>query len=228
MNEADSLYVLDTDITVNGTAKEGAYRICWEPVNPNCEIKAQIMREQFATGYEEVISKVPLPNCLRHAGYRSPAYSGLRYNGPAATSQFLTDENSLLTWDMTPAFCLDRAHSIYQEVRNIIQPALEANRKTMFGDMDIHLIPDANENIWRMSTAQLEADLLRELISAVAPMRQALSNSKVLASEVKIWNSNYLTPPVCLARGVDIIGKIDAYLKSQENELLRERLNQEL
>ncbi len=227
MNVADSLYVLDADITVENTSKEGAYRIFWGQKNQNCEIKPRGIREQFAKGYEEVISKVPLPDCLRHAGYRASGYSGLRYNGPAATSQFLTKDNSLLTWDMTPAFRLDKGHITYQEVRNIIQPALEVNSETMFGDMGIHLIPDANDDIWRLSTAQLEADLLRELIPILAPMRQTLSASKALAREVKIWNVKNLTPPVCLTGGLDIVGELAAYLESQEKEL-GERLNQEL
>ncbi len=228
MNEADSLYVLDANIRVENTERDGAYRVVWEPKNPTCEIKPRRLREQFANGYSEVVSTLLLPDCLRHAGYRSPAYSGLRYNGPAATSQFLTDDNSLLTWDMTPAFFLDREHSKYQEIRKIISPALEINRGTMFGDMGIHLIPDANDDIWKLSTAQLEADLLRELIPAIAPMRQALSNSKVLASQVKEWNAKNLTLPVSgLASGMDIMNELDAYLESHEKDL-GERLNQEL
>ena len=227
MNEADSLYVLDADIHVENTGEHGAYRVFLGHKIPNCEITPRSIRQQFANGYAEVVSKLPLPDCLKHAGYRSPAFSGLRYNGPAATSQFLTDGNSMLTWDMTPTFCLSRGHSIYQEVRNTIQPVLEINRETMFGDMGIHLIPDANEDIWRLSTAQLEADLLRELIPSVSPVKQALSASKVIASEVKKWNSNKLTPPVCLTSGRDIVRELDAYLQSREKEL-GESLNQEL
>ncbi len=227
MNEADSYYVLDAEISVKDTERNGAYRIFWATKNLNCEIKPRYMRQQFAKGYEEVISKVPLPDCLKHAGYKSPDYSGLRYNGPAATSQFLTADNSLLTWDMTPVFCLVRGHNTYQEVRSIIQPALQINPETMFGDMGIHLIPDSNEDIWKLSTAQMEADLLRELIPSVAPLRQALSVSKVLASEMKIWNSRNLIPPVCLAAGLDIIMELDAYLESREKHLA-ERLNQKL
>ncbi len=224
MNEADSLYVLDADNFSIEKEKSVAYRVFLKQTNLNCEIKPRNLREQFANGYAEVVLKVPLPGCLRHAGYMSPAYSGLRYNGPAATSQFLTEDDSLLTWDMTPALCLDRDDITYQEVRDNIQPALERNRNIMFGDMDIHLIPDANENVWRLSTAQLEADLLRELIPMVAPIREALSNSKVLASRVKIWSAKKLIPPVCLAGGLDISKELDAYFESRKEEC-GERLN---
>ncbi len=224
MNETDSLYVLDTDNFKIETNKGGSYRILGKQKNMTFEINPRSIRKQFADGYAEVISKLPLPEYLRHAGYKSPAYSGLRYNGPAATSQFLTKGNSLLTWDMTPAFCLC-TDDMTEEVRRTIEPALKINSKTMFADMDIHLIPDANEGCWRLSTAQLEADLLRELIPPVAPMRQSLSNSKVLASQMKKWNAKNLPSPVCLASGLDIVRELDVYLESGEKEL-GERLDQ--
>ena len=228
MNEADSLYVLPADsVIVEKCEKHGTYRIFWDQKQPACEIHPLRMRTQFADVYGKLTSRLSLPGCLKHAGYKSPAYSGLRYNGPAATSQFLTEDNSLLTWDMTPVFCLDREDCNYQEVRKIIQPALEINRETMFGDMGIHLIPDANHDVWRLSTAQLEADILRELIPSVAAMRQALSNSKVLASKLKKWNSKNLTAPDCSNSGQDIMTELDCYLNNPDEEL-GEKLKQEL
>ncbi len=227
MNEADSLYVLDADNFTIINDDSGDYHVFLKQTRRKCKVIPRSIRHQFANGYAEVIAKLPLPKYLNHAGCNSPTYSGLRYNGPAATSQFLTDNGSLLTWDMTPALRLDRWDIKYQEVRDSIQPALEMNRNTMFGDMGIHLIPDANEDVWRLSTAQLEADLLRELIPPVAPIRVALSNSKVLASQVKIWNAKNLTPPVCVGTGLNITQELEAYLKGGEKEFGR-RLNQKL
>ncbi len=86
MNEANSLYVLDADTSVENIGKEGVFKIILKTSIRNCEIKPRSMRKQFANGYAEVISKLPLPGCMEHAGYNSPAYSGLRYNGPSATS----------------------------------------------------------------------------------------------------------------------------------------------
>ncbi len=119
---------------------------------------------------------------------------------------------------MTPAFCLCRENNKYHEVREILQPALEINRDVMFGDMNIHLIPDTKDDVWKLSTAQLEADLLRELIPSISPMRQALSNCKVLASKLKKWNSAKINLPECLGIGLDIIKQLDAYLESQHKE----------
>ncbi len=227
MNETDSLYVVDADNFKLENGKDGLYRILRKQNNMTCEIKPRDFRQRFANGYAEVISKLPLPDCLRHAGYRSPDYSGLRYNGPAATSQFLTDDDSLLTWDMTPAFCLYTEDMTLQEVRRTIQPALEINRKTMFGDMGVHLIPDANENLWKLSTAQLEANLLRELVPQVAAMRQALSNSKVLAGMMKAWNSENSSPPDIVENVMDPTEELNTYLENRQEEL-GERLDQVL
>ncbi len=229
MNEADSLYVLNEDNFSIESRQGGGYQIFLKQSNMKYEIKPRDIRNQFANGYAEVISKLPLPDCLKHAGYMSPDYSGLRYNGPAATSQFLTkaDNPSLLTWDLTPALCLGREDFNRQEIRNTIKPALEINPGTMFGDMGIHLIPDSNDESWKLSTAQLEADLLRELIPLVAPMRQALSDSKVLASKMKKWNSENLIPPDSLDSRLDIMLELVAYLETLDKQL-GERLKQKL
>ncbi len=142
------LYVLDADNFKIEYGKGGHYRILGKQNKITCEVEPRRIRKQVANSYAAVISNLPLPDCMRHGGYKSPDYSGLsglRYNGPAATPSSLL--KTILTWDMTPAFCLCTEDITHQEVRKTIQPALEINRKTMFGDMGIHLIPDANENL---------------------------------------------------------------------------------
>ena len=57
-------------------------------------------------------------------------------------------------------------------MRKIIQPIIKMTKDKMMDIMDINLIPDAVENLWRLSTAQMEADILRSL-SSVAPLKQA-------------------------------------------------------
>ncbi len=173
MNEVDSLYVLEEDnILVEESERDGFYRVFLKKDSTKCEIFPRSIRNQFANAYEKIISRLPLPLCLQHGGYNSPRYSGLRYNGPAATSQFLIKGKSLLTWDMTPTFSLPKCHGIYDEMRKIIQPVIKMTKDKMMDIMDINLIPDAVENLWRLSTAQMEADILRSL-SSVAPLKQA-------------------------------------------------------
>ncbi len=199
MNEVDSLYVLDGEnILVEETAKAGFYRVLLKEGDTVREIVPRKIRNQFADAYCDLVSRLPLPDCLEHGGIKSPHYSGLRYNGPAATSQFLTSqgeqERSLLTWDVTPTFCFPKNHSICQEVRRLIEPIIQKISDRMFDKTDVHLFPDASQNLWRLSTAQLEADILREL-HPNTPMKKALTFCKVLSSRLKKWNGGHLNIP---------------------------------
>ena len=230
MNEMDSLYVLDDENIVVEEHAEKGFQIFWKDNSASFEIKPRQLRTQLARTYADLISKFPLPDCMKHAGYKSPEFSGLRYNGPAATSQFLAEDigkQRLLTWDLTATVCLDRKHRTCIAVREIIQPILEKNPDKMFGETTVHLFPNANEELWKLSTAQLEADLLREIIPPKTPFKTALSRCKALASRLKKWNSKHFTPPECLEFGPDIVKELKSYLENPQKEL-GERMNQVL
>ncbi len=120
MDEVDSFYVLESDniiVEPEPVQGGGAYRVFWKKGSTKFEIQVCSMRNQFADAYDKIISEIALPSCLKHGGYASPQHSGLRYNGPAATSQFLTKDNSLITWDMTPTFCLPEKEVIHHDVK---------------------------------------------------------------------------------------------------------------
>ncbi len=223
MNEVDSLYVLDGEnILVEETTKAGFYRVVLKQGDTRREIVPRKIRNQFADAYSDLVSRLPLPDCLEHGGIKSPHYSGLRYNGPAATSQFLTsqegEEKLLLTWDVTPTFCFPKDHPIYQEVRRLIEPIIQKRSDRMFDKTDVHLFPDASQNLWRLSTAQLEADILREL-HPNTPMKKALSFCKVLSSRLKKWNAKHLKIPITEGDSdpVHILKELDKYLEHPED-----------
>ena len=228
MNEADSLYILDTDnILVEETHSHGIYRIFWTSDSATkCEILPRSIRHQFADAFCNVVSGLTLPECLRHGGYKSPDYGGLRYNGPAATAQFLTENNSLLTWDMTPTFCLPHDHHIHDEVRKLMQPIIQQNKDKMVDTIDLHLVPDTALNLWRLSTAQMEADILR-IMSSVAPFKQALSYCKVLSAKLKKWTTAHGRHQTLGEHSkVNIVKELDEYLKdSFQRKEVGERLN---
>ncbi len=221
LNEVDSLYVLEeNDIRIEGTNNPRCYRIFMYKNSEKYEILPRCIRKEFTEAYSRVVSKLAVPQPLKHGGFQTPCYSGLRYNGPAATSQFLTKDNSLLTWDITPTFCLPRKHEVYQEVRKVVhERILVVNTNKLFGESDIHLIPDAAENLWRLSTAQLETDILRELLSSVAPLiqKQALSYCKVVSNQLKKWNSQYLSCKPSPGRdvGLNVLKELDVYREGQ-------------
>ncbi len=216
VNEMDSFYVMHHDfVTVRDSDKYGMFHVFLRQESMLYEIQPREMRDFFADKYAEVISQMELPKCLQHGGYNSskqssplpshplvgkvvrggsvqdsafpdPRFSGVRYNGPAATSQFLTKDKTLLTWDVTPVVVLHNAAEIYETVRKSIQPIIAENPDKMFPRSDIHLIPDATKNLWRLSTAQMEADVLR-VLSKEAPFKKALSFCKILSALLKRW-----------------------------------------
>ena len=204
VNEVDSLYVMNRGyFIIRPTKKSYVYDVLIKIGERECKVEPRHFREQFADQYNELISKMELPDCLRHGGYNSvrwpgerSAYSGLRYNGPAATSQFLTDKNTLLTWDVTPCI-LYTDERFKGELREIIRPILEQNPGKQFPPTPVHLIPDPLEECWRMSTAHFEAELLRYL-SDKAPVKEALIICKILCSWLKKWNQEKKehTPPI--------------------------------
>ena len=229
MDEVDSFYVMEGDnITVESAGSPGLYRIFLQNGSDKFEIHARSMRNQFANACDKIVSELELPTCLRHGGYNSPQHSGLRYNGPAATSQFVTEDDSLLTLDMTPTFCLPRTENIYDDVKNILNRMREFDK--MSDTVYIHLIPDGGENLWRVSTAHLEANILRN-IPSTAPVKLALSYCKILLSKLKKWNAvnsaGFSSGTVDVFRRV--IKELDEYVAgSNRSETIAQRLNKEL
>ncbi len=243
VNEMDSLYVIPAHhFTVRESKdKKGFYHVYSGKGPVLQEIHPRSIRDQFADKYCQLVSKMRLPDCLDHGGYRSQigshysvdsvsacrrgsntcsglqgrGYSGVRYNGPAVTSQFLSKNKTLLTWDITPVVVFTDSGEITEELRQSIQPIIAENPDKMFPPGDIHLIPDATENLWRLSTAQIEADTLR-VLSPEAPVKMALCFCKVLASRLKAWNyENGMFAPCA----VDIIKELDKLTPGQEADI---------
>ncbi len=226
VNEVDSLYVMNSGpFIIKPTAKPGFYQVITQIESQEYEIKPRKLRNQFADKYSQLISKMGLPNCLSHGGYNSSrwpgqmsAFSDLRYNGPAATSQFLTDGKSLLTWDVTP--CIEFADSkIQTEVREIIGPIISQNPTKQFPQIPVHLIPDPLEDLWRVSTAHFEAELLR-FLSDSAPVKKALMLCKILCSLLQKWNQRNQEQTAHTSQGIAVVRKLIRHLESgnPENE----------
>ncbi len=235
-SEMDSLYVIQgSNLTVEKSHKQGLYHVYLGKDASRQEIQPRRLREQLADKCSELISRLKLPHCLQHGGYKSPSgqshqphcneqaedpqlqvsgYSGLRYNGPAVTSQFLTNDNALLTWDITPVVVLhDDAH-IQATVRESesMQAIIADNPEKMFPPSDVHLFPDATTNLWRPTTAEMEANLLCRM-SKHAPFKEAFSACKVLSTHLKKWANEKarFTPP-----DVDIVDALIQYIAMKD------------
>ena len=216
VNEMDSLYVIQgTNFTVTQTEKHGPYRVYLGKNSTKTEIQPRRLRDELAVKCNELISQMKLPDRLQHGGYniflqsdqpQDLGYSGVRYNGPAVTSQFLTKDVTLLTWDITPVVVLKKAE-IDQNVRESMKPIIVDNPDRMFSPSDVHLFPDSVQNVWRLSTAHLEADVLGRL-PKIAPFKEAFSSGKVLSSCVKTWNDEHRCP---VPPAVDIAAELLKY-----------------
>ncbi len=200
VNEMDSLYVIQSDSLVirEHQYKRGVYRVLLNADSALHEIMPRTIRDQFTQKYSQLVSDLELSNCLEHGGYKASMnnsenpktkYSDVRYNGPAATSQFLAKDKTLLTWDMTPAIVLPLDVQTQNAIRQSMQAIIADNPDKMFPPSDVHLIPDVVDNVWRGSTAQMEADILRVLWKD-GPMKKSLSFCKVLSSRLKWWGDS--------------------------------------
>ncbi len=229
VNEMDSLYVIQRDnLTIETSHKRGQYYVYVSTDLTKHEIQPRRLREQLAEKYSKLICSVALPDCLKHGGYKGSSdqshqlscnvqdegqqlqdfgYSGVRYNGPAVTSQFLTKDKTLLTWDITAVVVLSDI-KIREKVNESepMQAIISDNPEKMF-PVNVHLFPDAAANLWRVTTAEMEASALGRM-SRHAPFKEAFSSSKVLGTKLKVWHKNNttVTPP-----DVDIMDALGQY-----------------
>ncbi len=228
-NEMDSLYVMQgNNYTTEKSQKCGLYHV-YLGKDPRHEIQPRSLRKELAEKYSKLISMQKLPDCLEHGGYKSSyedrhqlryikndedsqlldsGYSGVRYNGPAVTSQFCTKDNTLLTWDITPVVVLCDAE-IQARVRESVsmQAIIADNPEKMFPPRDLYLFPDVTTNLWRLTTAEIEAEALR-LMSRYAPFKEAFSSCKVLLTALKRWHCSKV---IFVAPDVDIVGALTQF-----------------
>ncbi len=231
VNEMDSLYILQgNNFTIRQSDKQGLYRVFVGKDSTDCEVEPRRIREQLAHTYSELLSRVMLPDSLEHGGYKQAClqskpprsnvqdegvhfqesgYSGVRYNGPAVTSQFLTTDGTLLTWDITPVVVLSDVAELQAGVRESqpMQAIIADNPDRMFPPTDVHLFPDSTVNLWRVTTAQMEADVLGRLPRS-APFKEAFSACKVLAKRLKDWHKAYQRKARLAHADVDIIKEV--------------------
>ncbi len=238
VNEMDSLYVIQGDhfLIQEHREKRGAYRVLLQSDSTLQEIKPRTIRDQFTQKYSQLVHQLKLPNCLGHGGYKAARgnkdrhenprsrYSGVRYNGPAATSQFLTTDKTLLTWDMTPVIVLPLDVQAQEALRQSMQAIIADNPDKMFPPSDVHLIPDVVENVWRQSTALMEADILR-VLSKEGAMKKSLSFCKVLSSRLKGWVHKFETDDTTF---VDIINELLRNLAMEGGENATEELERKM
>ncbi len=235
VNEMDSLYVIHGDHFVI-QEHAGVYQVFLKTYSTLLEIKPRAIRDQFSQKFSQLVSELKLPDCLDHGGFNAArskqesrknpksGYSGVRYNGPAVTSQFLAKDKSLLTWDMTPAIVLPLNVQTQDALRQSIHAIIADNPDKMFPPSDVHLIPDVVDNVWKRSTAQMEADILR-VLSREGPIKKSLSFCKVLSSLLKQWVDKVKDADIA---NVAIVNELLQNLASHREEKATEEVREKM
>ncbi len=245
VNEIDTLYVMpDSHVLIKSTEETGFYRVCLK--DPcHTELTPREMAKRFANELDGVLAAHQLPSCLTNAGYASPRYSGVRFNGPAVTSQFLlcddADLNTILSWDATLAFPL--TGKIHQQVTDMILPIVkefknlkDSNKR--YPHWELHLVPDIVRNLWQVSSALMEAEILHRLPKETAT-KKALSCCKILAHRLQQWNKTHLYPSLCKTvlgqsnrspSNINLMKKLSEYRRQlkREDSTRREKLENDL
>ncbi len=168
VHEMDCLFVIDDNpIDLETTGKLGEYKLFFrgEELNPR---KVNI---EFADYLEPIVNDIQLPPNIRHSGYAHPRFSGLRFNGPAVTSLFEyrpeQGDAVQISLDLTLAFPVDQNNTPVRDLcirvqEKVAHIAKESTSKQL-ATSQVHVVPNLVKEIWQLSTAFLEANILRDL-----------------------------------------------------------------
>ncbi len=191
LDEIDTLYVLASNkvtVTCDETAISNIH-VAWEGE----ERSARQFSEFFAEELEAAINESP-PMGFEHNGYAAPRFSGIRVNGPAITILFRTAANfgniahgTMISVDITLAvrFCHPQCNVIHSWAKMYI---IETNKGKAINIGDPHLIACQIQNIWKPTTAFIEASVLHDL-NEKSPVKRGHVLLKCLAKKVDSFNS---------------------------------------
>ncbi len=190
MNEMDCLFVMDVPgLTINNqTQHSGEYQVLIR----GKKLKARNFNILFANCLEKAVLEIPLPSRIQHGGYATPQFSGLRFNGPASTAQFLYKPVSgpefSISLDITIAFPMDSESTERLQLIQRIEPIIQENKRVQTIVNGPHVVPDILNNIWKLSTAVVEAEILNKLLH-VCPLKVALGRCKALFHHLEKFNT---------------------------------------
>ena len=191
MNEMDCLFVMDVPgLTINKQPHlSGEYQV----LISGKQLKPRNFNVLFANCLEKAVLETPLPSSIQHGGYAKPEFSGLRFNGPASTALFSyrpnTDPEFPLSLDVTPAFPLPSEFAERLQLIEHIRSIIQENKGTQTIINGPHVVPDILNDTWKLSTAQVEAEILKDVLK-VCPPRLALARSKALFHHLEKLNTD--------------------------------------
>ncbi len=185
INEVDSLYVIHKEVLdVRATDEPLLYTVHEEKRN----IEPRAFLDTFGDIIDIVAVDIDAPSGLEHGGYAAPHYSGVRHNGPALTLQFRECQNgrSLKTLDITPVFSFSN-QEIMRGVEHRALPMMQSIRQGAVQPGRLYLVPDLVKNAWKVTTANIESSILRD-VPTLAPVKKTISYTKIILSDLDKFN----------------------------------------
>ncbi len=161
---------------------DGAFSEMCKKVHGKCYLISERFYRTFAGHVNAALKTIELPSKMRHAGFCSPRFSGVRKCGPAATIpiyfQHRGGEEVLITIDISPA--LPVSFVDIQQAANIQWPLSMLDQLNENETAQIHLIPGDRSLLWRLSTAKLEVNYMAKKFAGDGKVRRTIQIVKSL------------------------------------------------
>ncbi len=201
LDEVDTLYVLHKDQVAIIPGEHGdidieSFRVEWK----GRKYTASELSELFANELDQALRTEP-PEGMEHNGYAAPRYSGVRVCGPAVTVLFRTatdlglmERGSMVSLDITLALPFSYLQSDEQNTIDATNMwftnyIISTNDKPIDA-VEPHVIPCRVKNVWKPTTAYIEANALHELERNCA-LKKAHILLKCLMKKVDKFNCEH-------------------------------------
>ena len=201
LDEVDTLYVLHKDQVAIIPGEHGdidieSFRVKWK----GSSYTASELSELFANELDLALCTEP-PEGMEHNGYATPRYSGIRVSGPVVTVLFRTatdlglmERGSMVSLDITLALPFSYLQSDEQNTIDATNMwftnyIISTNDKPIDA-VEPHVIPCRVKNVWKPTTAYIEANALHELERHCA-LKRAHILLKCLMKKVDRFNCEH-------------------------------------
>ncbi len=163
----DFLYIIfDKDIEVHADEQQGLYRV----TRGGVEIKPRQLNSTLADCMDKIMSDISLPWPLEHGGYAGPDYSGVRFNGPAVSLQFIDkrggDNRRVIPVDIAPVFPLPDTCKENVDVKGKVMKRLKYHLMPYVpkaGIQKVYVVSHPLTKLWQPTTACMESRIIKDL-----------------------------------------------------------------
>ncbi len=217
----DFLYVIhDKDVEVRADEQQGLYKV----FKGGVEIKPRQLNSTLGDCMDKIMSQISLPWRLEHGGHAGPDYSGIRFNGPAVTLQFLKkgggNNRRVIPLDITPVFPLPNTSQESEGVKEKIKQISQNNRMPHLiksGIQKLYVVSQPLANLWQPTTAYVESCIIRNLDPFRSPVKGALQLTKSLLYYQKTQRQQHTPCVTSSDESTSVIVALERYAQITDN-----------